>query len=189
MMGEADPRRALFYNISLETFVPGDHPLHRIRPLIDDRAIRRAGRDLYAPIGRPSIPPRAALAGLVGGYLLSIPNERRLVMELQCNMALRWFVGLNLDQDAWDASTFSQTRRRRFDESGLLEGYSMSRSNARWPRGWSAVTSARPALWFAPTPVIRAVCRWKSPWTRRSTSGGCAPRTVRPRTRRRRRRG
>jgi hypothetical protein len=36
-------------------------------------------------------------------------------------MALRWFVGLNLDQDAWDASTFSQNRRRRFDESGLLE--------------------------------------------------------------------
>jgi len=30
-------------------------------------------------------------------------------------------VGLNLDQDAWDASTFSQNRRRRFDESGLLE--------------------------------------------------------------------
>jgi Transposase DDE domain/Transposase domain (DUF772) len=43
------------------------------------------------------------------------------VIELQCNMALRWFVGLNLDQDAWDASTFSQNRRRRFDESGLLE--------------------------------------------------------------------
>jgi hypothetical protein len=36
-------------------------------------------------------------------------------------MALRWFVGLNLDQDAWDASTFSQNRRRRFDTSGLLE--------------------------------------------------------------------
>jgi len=58
---------------------------------------------------------------LIGGYLLGIPSERKLVMELQCNMALRWFVGLNLDQDAWDASTFSQNRRRRFDESGVLE--------------------------------------------------------------------
>ena len=36
-------------------------------------------------------------------------------------MALRCFVGLNLDQDAWDASTFSQNRRRRFDSSGALE--------------------------------------------------------------------
>jgi len=36
-------------------------------------------------------------------------------------MALRWFVGLNLDEHPWDASTFSQNRRRRFDESGVLE--------------------------------------------------------------------
>ncbi len=121
MMGEANPQRAFFYNISLESFVPAEHPLRRIRPLIDDRAIRHACRDLYAPIGRPSIPPEQLLLALVGGYLLSIPSERRLLMELQCNMALRWFVGLNLDQDAWDASTFSQNRRRRFDESSLLE--------------------------------------------------------------------
>src|SRR5215510_9015804 len=87
MMGEANSQRAFFYNISLETFVPADHPLRRIRPLIDDQAIRRACRDLYAPIGRPSIPPEQLLLALVGGYLLSIPS--------------RWFVGLNLDQDAW----------------------------------------------------------------------------------------
>jgi transposase len=87
MMGEANPQRAFFYNISLATFVPDDHPLRRIRPLIDGRAIRHACRDLYAPIGRPSIPPEQLLLALVGGDLLSIPSERRLVMELQCNMA------------------------------------------------------------------------------------------------------
>lgn len=121
MMGESDPQRAFFYNISVETFVPDEHPLRRIRPLIDDQAIRRTCKDLYSPIGRPSIPPEQLFLALVGGYLLGIASERRLVMELQCNMALRWFVGLNLNQDAWDASTFSQNRRRRFDQSGLLE--------------------------------------------------------------------
>jgi transposase len=121
MMGQGDPQRTFFYNISLETFVPEDHPLRGIRPLIDDRAIRRACRDLYAPIGRPSIPPEQLFLALVGGYLLGVSSDRKLVMELQCNMALRWFVGLNLDQQPWDASTFSQNRRRRFDESGLLE--------------------------------------------------------------------
>jgi len=59
----------------------------------------------------------------VGGYLLGITSERRLVMELQCNMALRWFVGLNLDQNAWDHSTLSQNRRRRFDRAGVLERF------------------------------------------------------------------
>jgi transposase len=112
MMGQSDPQRTLFYHLSLETFVPAEHPLP---------AIRRACRDLYAPIGRPSIPPEQLFLALVGGYLLGITSERKLVMELQCNMALRWFVGLNLDQDAWDASIFSQNRRRRFDQAGLLE--------------------------------------------------------------------
>ncbi len=121
MMGEANPQRAFFYDISLETFVPADHPLRSIRPLIDDRAIRRTCRDLYAQIGRPSIPPEQLFLALVGGYLLGVTSDRKLVMELQCNMALRWFVGLNLDQQPWDASTFSQNRRRRFDESGVLE--------------------------------------------------------------------
>lgn len=121
MMGDANPQRRFFYNISLETFVPDDHPLRSIRPLIDDRAIRRACRDLYSPIGRPSIPPEQLFLALVGGYLLGVTSDRKLVMELQCNMALRWFVGLNLDEQPWDASTFSQNRRRRFDESGILE--------------------------------------------------------------------
>jgi transposase len=121
MMGQSDPQRTLFYRLSLETFVPEEHPLRAIRPLIDDARIRRLCRDLYAPIGRPSIPPEQLFLALVAGYLLGITSERKLVMELQCNMALRWFVGLNLDQDAWEASTFSQNRRRRFDRSSVLE--------------------------------------------------------------------
>jgi hypothetical protein len=52
---------------------------------------------------------------------LGISSERKLVMELQCNMALRWFVGLGFEEQPWDASTFSQNRRRRFDRSGVLE--------------------------------------------------------------------
>ena len=127
MMGEANPQRAFFYNISLETFVPADHLLRAIRPLTDDRAIRRACRDLYAPIGRPAIPPEQLFLALVGGYLLGVTSDRKLVLELQCNMALRWFVGLNLDEHPWDASTFSRNRRRRSDESG----------------GWSACSTRR----------------------------------------------
>src|SRR5436309_5864358 len=123
MMGESNPQPRFYYNISLESFVPADHPLRRVRPLIDHAAIRRECRPLYSDRGRPSIPPEQLFLALVGGYLLGITSERRLVMELQCNMALRWFVGLNLDQNAWDHSTFSQNRRRRFDRAGVLERF------------------------------------------------------------------
>jgi Transposase domain (DUF772) len=89
MMGEANAQRAFFYNISLETFVPG--------------------------ITRCAAFARSSMTGL------GITSDRKLVMELQCNMALRWFVWLNLDEQPWDASTFSQNRRRRFDEYEILE--------------------------------------------------------------------
>jgi transposase len=121
MMGESKGQATFYYNMSIEQFVPQDHPLRAIRPLIDKQAIRRESRSLYSAVGRPSIPPEQLFLALVGGYLLGITSERKLVMELQCNMALRWFVGLGLEQQAWDASTFSQNRRRRFDRSGVLE--------------------------------------------------------------------
>jgi transposase len=121
MMGSSESQPELYYNISLEEFVPEDHPLRAIRPLIDDRRIRELCRPLYSDVGRPSIPPEQLLKALVGGFLLGVTTDRKIVMELQCNMALRWFVGLDLNQDAWDDSTFSQNRRRRFDASGLME--------------------------------------------------------------------
>ena len=121
MMGEKDPQLTMYYNLSLESFMPKDHPLRSIRPVVDDEAIRKHCGPLYSHTGKPSIPPEQLFLALLGGYLLGITSERRLVMELQCNMALRWFVGLNLDQDAWDHSTFSQNRRRRFDKDATME--------------------------------------------------------------------
>jgi len=121
MMGESEGQKSFYYNMTIEQFVPADHPLRAIRPLIDVKAIRRECRDLYSPIGRPSIPPEQLFLALVGGYLLGTTSERKLVMELHCNMALRWFVGLGMEETPWDASTFSQNRRRRFDRSGVLE--------------------------------------------------------------------
>lgn len=121
MMGTCDPQPALFYQINLEQFVTTDHPMRKIRPLIDTARIRQLCAPLYADLGRPSIPPEQVFLALVGGYLLGITSERALVRELTGNLVLRWFVGLDLDQMPWDHSTFSQNRKRRFTKSGLLE--------------------------------------------------------------------
>jgi transposase len=72
-------------------------------------------------MGQPSIPPEQLFLALLGGYLLGVTSERAFVRELTGNLVLRWFVGLDLDQMPWDHSTFSQNRKRRFTESGLLE--------------------------------------------------------------------
>ena len=121
MMGTSDPQPSMFYHITLEQFVTADHPMRKIRPLINTERIRQLCEPLYADVGRPSIPPEQLFLALLGGYLLGVPSERALVRELTGNLVLRWFVGLDLDQQPWDHSTFSQNRKRRFTESGLLE--------------------------------------------------------------------
>lgn len=121
MMGTNDPQPSLFYSINLEQFVAEDDPFRKIRRLVDVDRIRKLCKPLYSEEGRPSIPPEQLFLALLGGYLLGVTSERGLVRRLQSDMALRWFVGLDLDSMVWDHSTFTQNRKRRFNESGILE--------------------------------------------------------------------
>src|SRR5262245_66117378 len=72
---------------------PRGAPLRRIRPLIDERAIRRACRDLYARSGRPSIPPEQLFLPLVAANRYVEGSQPSLVMIWNSNWALRWLVG------------------------------------------------------------------------------------------------
>ena len=121
MMGKPEHDDLFMYNVKAEDFVPEDHPLRRIRPFIDARAIRKLARPLYSNTGRPSIPPEQLFLALIAGYIMGITSERKIVIQLNCDMAFRWFVGLGMKASAWDASTFSQNRRRRFDKAGFME--------------------------------------------------------------------
>ena len=103
MMGESNPQPELFYDISLEQFVPDNHALRAIRPLINVKRLRKICEPLYSHTGRPSVPPEQLFLALIGGYILGVFSERKLMMELECNLALRWFVGLDLKEHAWDA--------------------------------------------------------------------------------------
>jgi transposase len=46
----------------------------------------------------------------------SIRSERQLMERLEFDLLFRWFVGIGIDDAAWDHSTFSKNRDR------LLEG-------------------------------------------------------------------
>ena len=122
MMGMTNTQRQMFHTVQISDLVPDDHPLRKIRPLINTARIRELCEPFYCDNnGRPSIPPEQLFLALVGGYLLGVRSDRKLIMELQCNMAFRWFVGLDINSPVWDASTFSKNREHRFDESGVLE--------------------------------------------------------------------
>lgn len=122
MMGENDNQGIVFHTVQIEDLVPADHPLRRIRKMVNTERIRELCAPLYcANNGRPSIPPEQLFLAMLGGYLMGVRSDRKLIMELQCNMAFRWFVGLDISSKIWDDSSFSKNREHRFDKSDIME--------------------------------------------------------------------
>lgn len=53
-------------------------------------------------------------------YLYGIKSERRLEEKVSLNLAYRWFCGIDLMHRVPDHSTFSQNRKRRFQQAGIF---------------------------------------------------------------------
>ena len=122
MLRDPSPQQLEIEMVTLESLVPQDHLLRKIDQFISFEFIRDKVRDLYCPDnGRPAVDPVTLFKMLFIGYLFGIPSERRLVQEIQVNVAYRWFLRLRLTDKVIDASTFSQTRRRRFAESTIYQ--------------------------------------------------------------------
>jgi len=124
MRGDDQQPGYLFSYISAEARVPADHPLRPVRTMVD-AALRRLSSKferLYATTGRPSIAPEKLLRASVLQMLYSIRSERQLVEQLQYNLLYQWFVGLSLDDDVWDASTYSKNRERLLD-GDIAQGF------------------------------------------------------------------
>jgi transposase len=67
---------------------------------------------MYARVGRPSIPPEQLLRAQLLQVLYSVRSERLLMEEIDYNLLFRWFVGLNADDEVWDATVFTKNRDR-----------------------------------------------------------------------------
>ena len=67
---------------------------------------------MYASDGRPSIAPEKLLRAQVLQMFYSIRSERLLMEEIDYSILFRWFVGLNLDEEVWDATVFTKNRDR-----------------------------------------------------------------------------
>src|SRR3984957_12862553 len=67
---------------------------------------------MYAEGGRPSIAPEKLLRAQLLQMLYSVRSERLLMEEIDYSILFRWFVGLNLDDAVWDATTFTKNRDR-----------------------------------------------------------------------------
>jgi len=113
MRGETT-RQVRMLAITPDALVPQGHPIRQIKPVVD-RALEELSplfEQIYARVGRPSIPPEHLLKAQLLMALFSIPSARRFCDQLQYNMLFKWFLDLNVDDPPFHASTFSKNQER-----------------------------------------------------------------------------
>jgi transposase len=118
MRGTDERSGSLFSYVDLEARVPKGHPLRAIREIANGALVDLSSdfAAMYAPLGRPSIPPEKLLRASLLQAFYTIRSERQLMERLEFDLLYRWFVGLGIDDAVWDHSVFSKNRDR------LLEG-------------------------------------------------------------------
>ena len=98
MMGKRVFAPKLYYQLSLDQIVPQNHLLRQIATAVDFSFVYPLAKSHYSHTGQPSIDPVVIFKTMLIGYLYGITSERRLMSEIQVNLAYRWFLGYDFDE-------------------------------------------------------------------------------------------
>lgn len=134
-MRGADIRPTTQYSTrTLEEWIPEDHALRPLKELVDTilSSMDEELGALYARMGRPSIAPERLLRAALLQVVYTIRSERQLCEQLDYNLLFRWFVGLEMDEPAWDHATFSKNRERLFNQEVVRAFFEHVKGLAVW---------------------------------------------------------
>jgi transposase len=114
MRGKPEQQLAMLSSLSTEDLIPKDHPIRRIRRIVDEVLGELDGEfdAMYSRIGRPSIPPEQLLKATVLMALYSMRSERAFCERLNYDLLFKWFLDLPIDARAFDPTTFTKNRDR-----------------------------------------------------------------------------
>ena len=104
-------------SLSPEDLIPADHPIRRIRKVVEAVLAELDGEfdAMYAASGRPSVPPETLLKATMLMALYSMRSERAFCERLNYDLLFKWFLDLPIDARAFDATTFTKNRDRLLD--------------------------------------------------------------------------
>ena len=120
MMGRQSSQMSMVI-LELSELILENHLLRKNNQIISFDFIYDLVAPYYPANGRPFVDPVSMFKMLLVGYLYGVKSERRLVQEVQLNIAYRWFCGFELADKIPDHSTFSKTRLRKWNESCLFQ--------------------------------------------------------------------
>ena len=114
MMGYEPPDQdQLFvYGIYLEQRVRTNHPLRKIKALIDFSFVYDEVEETYGENGNVSLPPPVILKLMLLLIFYNVRSERELMETLPERLDWLWFLGYTLDSSIPDHSVLSKARSR-----------------------------------------------------------------------------
>jgi transposase len=114
MRGHDSKQSMMFSLVSPEKRVPADHPLRPIKAMADEvlASMSRTFSRMYSKVGRPSIPPERLLKAQVLIALYTVRSDRMFCEQLDYNLLFRWFLDMDMDEPAFDHSSFTKNRDR-----------------------------------------------------------------------------
>lgn len=133
MRGNAEQQALILSAVTPDQLVPQDHPIRQVKPIVD-RALAELSptfNQMYAQVGRPSIPPEHLLKGCLLIALYSIRSERQFCERLQYDLLFTWFLDLNIMDPAFDPSTFSKNKTRLLEHQVSRQFFSGVLAEAR----------------------------------------------------------
>jgi transposase len=109
--------------VDIEARIPKEHPIREIKKLADEVFSRMGGRfsSMYSEIGRPSIPPERLLGARLLSALFGVPSDRAFCERLRYDLMFQWFLDLELEDEPFDASSFSKNQERILEHQAADE--------------------------------------------------------------------
>ena len=103
-----------YHMVTIEDLMSAGHFLRKLEAALDLSFVYEETAQMYSrKHGRPPIDPVVLVKYLLVGFLYGIPSERQIEQRIQTDVALRWYLGLDLLERVPDHSTISQLRRRK----------------------------------------------------------------------------
>jgi transposase len=114
MRGSVERQGVMLSTLTPDQLIPQAHPIRQIKPIVERALVNLSPTftAMYADVGRPSIPPEHLLKGCLLIAFYSIRSERQFCERLQYDLLFKWFLDLNIEDPAFDASTFSKNKER-----------------------------------------------------------------------------
>ena len=112
------PQRKLFYmGVNLDKRIRKNHPLRKIRELIDFDFIYKEVEDKYGYNGNESVPPPIILKLMLLLVFYNVRSERELMDTLGERLDWLWFLDFDLDTEIPNHSVLSKARKRWGEEA------------------------------------------------------------------------